>query len=182
MTETKPKRASLKQFIEAFRALSRQRQDAFLKAIYDQSPQNKALFKVYLNNDNKSVLDDLLKDIQKETTKRIGRYRKIRFAKINEILRNAEKFALNPLQIIELRRETWTGILAYNISRSYIPERYHVACARHLDLYISAVKDHVLETSEKEEILEKDKAILIALFKKHYIPWIEDVYIKHFNP
>jgi len=181
-TEAKKKRNGLKEYTEAFRSLSRQRQDAFMKAIYDMSPENKNLFKIYLTKENKTVIEDLKKEIQKETTGRVGRYRKLRLSKINTILRNAQKYALSPQELIELKKETWTGMLVFILSKKYLPDRYQAACARHLDEYLSLIKHHILEKSEQEERLAKEKELILGIIEKeYYLPYIEDIYMKQFK-
>jgi|GEM_PF-5625026 len=180
MTDKKPK-AGIKPFTKAFWALSRVRQEAFLKNLYDLSPQNKALFAARLGEDNTKVFEDLKKEVHKETLNRVGKFRKIRLSKLNEILRNANKFALPMHQQIDLKAEVWMGMVAFVISKSYLPERYQVATARQLDQYFKMVSDHILEKSEVEERMEKDKQLLLKLFEQgHYLPHIEEVYIKWF--
>ncbi len=182
MTDKKIKpKAGIKPFTKAFWALSRVRQEAFLKNLYDLSPQNKALFAMRLGDDTSKVLTDLKKEVQKETVNRVGKFKKLRLAKINEILRNADKYALPLHQQIELKKDVWQGMLAFVVSKSYLPERYQVATARHLDQYLKMVRDHVLEKSEVEERMEHEKKWLLKLFEKgHYLPHVEEVYIKWF--
>lgn len=178
--KTKPK-AGIKPFTKAFWALSRVRQEAFLKNLYDLSPQNKALFKMRLGEDSAGVLDGLKADIEKETTNRIGKFKKLRLAKINEHLRNANKYALSMHQQIELKRAAWTGMLAFIVSRRGLPDRYQQATARQLDQYLKMVSDHILEKSEVEEVQEKDRQELLKLFEKgYYLPDVEEVYVKWF--
>lgn len=182
MTEKpdKPK-AGIKPFTKAFWALSRPRQEAFLKNLYDLSPQNKALFKMRLGQDAAGVLAELKKDIAKETTGRIGKFKKLRLSKINEHLRNGNKYALSMHQQIELKRAAWSGMLAFIISRRGLPDRYQVATARQLDGYLKMVHDHVLEKSEVEDIMAQERTALLALFEQgHYLPDVEEVYIKWF--
>lgn len=182
MTDKKEKpKAGIKPFTKAFWALSRVRQEAFLKNLYDLSPQNKALFKMRLGDDAKGVLASLIKNMEKETVSRVGRFRKLRLSKINEILRNADKYALSMHQQIELKRSAWEGMLQFVVSKKSLPERYQVATARHLDQYIKMVQHHVLEKSAVEEILAKDKKALLKLFEAgHYLPSVEEVYVKWF--
>lgn len=176
-----PNPRGFKKFTLGFWALSRPKQEAFLKGLYDLSPENKDLFKLWIGQDKIGVVKDLKKEIQKETIQRIPRFRKLRLAKLNLILRNADKYALPMAQQIELRREVWLGMLAFIITKPRLPERYQVACARHLDQYLTMVSHHILETSEVEEVLAKDKTILEQAFKKGvYLPHLEDVYVKHF--
>jgi len=177
----KPKARTFKALLKEFWALSRPKQEAFLKGLYELSPENKDLFKLWVGNDKEVVFNDLKKEIQKETIARISRFRKLRLAKINLILRNMVKYALPMHQQIELKKEVWMGMLAFIISKDYLPERYQVATARHLDQYLTMVKHHVLETSAVEEILAKDKQTLEVIFEKgFYLPHIEDVFVKHF--
>lgn len=177
----KIKKANIKQLIEGYWALSRTRQEAFLKALHELSPQNKDFFSIWLGNDTDLVVESLLKEIVKETTGRVGKFRKLRLSKLNEILRNADKYSLSMLDRIRLRDAVWRGMLQFILAKKYLPDRYEIACSRHLEVYIVSVNYHVLETSEKEELLEKTKQYLEALFtKRHFLPHIEDVYLKHF--
>lgn len=183
MTEKKTKaKVGIKPFTKAFWALSRVRQEAFLKNLYDLSPQNKALFAMRLGEDTTKVLEDLKKAVHKETSNRIGKFRKLRLAKINEILRNADKYALPMHQQIELKTEVWQGMIAFIMSKRALPERYQVAAARHLDQYLKMVSDHILEKSEVEERMEADKKLLLKIFEKGtYLPHVEAVYVKWFK-
>ena len=182
MTEksNQPK-TGIKPFTKAFWALSRPRQEAFLKNLYHLSPQNKALFKMRLGDDAAGVITELKKGIAKETTGRIGKFKKLRLSKINEHLRNANKYALSMHQQIELKRAAWSGMLDFITSRRGLPDRYQVATARQLDTYLQMVKDHILETSEVEDIMEQERAALLELFAQgHYLPEVEEIYIKWF--
>lgn len=177
----KKKPQNIKQFTKSFWALSRPRQEAFLKNLYELSSENKALFKLRLGDDKSAVLTDLIKDIEKETLNRIGRYRKLRLSKINEILRNADKYALPILDQIKLKRAVWTGMLDFVVSKKYLPDRYQVATARHLDKYLQMVNHHVLEKSERDEILEREKEYIMKYIEAgYYVPAIEDTYMKYF--
>ncbi len=182
MTEKKLKsKPGIKPFTKAFWALSRVRQEAFLKNLYDLSPQNKALFAMRLGKDTTKVLKDLKKAVYKETCNRIGKFRKLRLAKINEILRNADRYALPMHQQIELKSEVWQGMIAFIMSKRSLPDRYQVAAARHLDQYLKMMSDHILEKSEVEERMEADKTLLLKIFEKDaYLPHVEEVYIKWF--
>lgn len=180
MTEKKKPRASIKSFTKAFWELSRVRQEAFLKNLYELSPENKALFKLRLGDNQKEVFEELKKEIHKETLNRIGRYRKLRLSKLNTLLRNAEKYALPVFQKIELKKEVWRGTLAFILTKRWLPDRYEEACARHLDEYLTMVKHHILERSEVEDILEKERVFLTDVFEKgHYFPSVKAVYRKH---
>ena len=171
----------IKKLIEGFWALSRVRQDAFLKNLYDQSPQNKDLFKLRLGKDTQSVMESLQKEIQKETINRIGKFRKLRLSKINTILRNTTKYGLPVFQQMEIKKSIWTGMLAFIVSKNNLPERYQVACARHLDQYLKMVKGDILETSEKESVLEKETSQLNQLLGKgDYLPHIKVIYDRYF--
>lgn len=182
MTDKKTKsKTGIKPFISSFWTLSRVRQEAFLKNLYDLSPQNKALFVLRLGEDTTKVLEDLKSEVRKETVYRIGKFRKLRLSKINELLRNADKYALPFHQQIELKKVVWQGMMAFIVSKSYLPDRYQVAAARHLDQYIKMVHDHILEKSEVEERMEKDKVWLLELFETgSYLSVVEEVYIKWF--
>lgn len=181
MTEKK-KKQTIKQLTAKFWELSRSRQEAFLKEIYQISPQNKDFFQIWLGKNNKVVLDALKKEIKKETIQRIPRYKKLRLSKLNEILRNAEKYALPILDRIELKEDVWKGILEFIFHKKWIPDRYEIACSRHLDQYIVMIQHHVLETSEQEEILKKTQKFLQETIQRgSYLPHIEDVYLKHFH-
>lgn len=177
----KNKKANIKQLIENYWALSRTRQEAFLKALHDISPQNKDFFSVWLGKDTDLVMKSLIADIQKETLGRVKKFRKLRLSKLNEILRNADKYSLSMLDRITLKNEVWRGMLTFILAKKYLPDRYEVACARHLDQYIVMVDHHILEISEKEEVLAATKKYLSEIIAKgYYLPHIEDVYLKHF--
>lgn len=181
MTE-KPKKLGIKQLTEKFWELSRVRQEAFLKEFYNLSPQNKDFCSIWLGKDNKNVIISLKKDIHKETINRIGKFRKLRLSKLNEILRNADKYSLSELEKIELKNDVWQGMLAFVVSKRALPDRYEIATARHLDQYLTMVKHHVLETSERDEILEKKRKELLTIIEKGaFIPHVEDIYLKHFH-
>lgn len=182
MTDKKQKtKTGIKPFTKSFWALSRVRQEAFLKNLYDLSPQNKALFKIRLGDDAGGVLESLKNDLKKETTNRIGKFKKLRLSKINQILRNADKYALSMHQQIELRRFAWTGMTAFIVSRKRLPDRYQVSTARQLNQYLKMVRDHILEKSEVEDRLEKDRQELSSLFTHgYYLPDMEKVYAQWF--
>lgn len=174
---------NIKKLTEEFWALSRKRQESFLKEIYDLTPQNKELFQVRLGKDYQMVLDAMKKDIQKQTINRIGKFKRIKLSNINTILKNAEKYGLTMHQQIELRRETWVGILAFVQKQKWRTEPYQKAGARHLDTYLSMVDHHVLERSERDEIYEKEKQFLEEIFSVSYhLPHVEDIYMKYFTP
>ena len=176
------KKKNIKKLTEGFWELSRKRQESFLQELYNLSAQNKNLFQVRLGQDYTLVFEELKQDIEKNTINRIGKYRKLRLSKINETLRNAEKFALSMHQQIKLRQCAWRGMLTFIMSFTYTPDRYQESCARHLDKYLLMVKLHILETSEKNDIYEAEKAFLMDIISSgHYLPHIEDVYIKYFT-
>lgn len=176
------KKKNINRLTKDFWELSRQRQESFLKELYDLSSQNKSLFQIRLGKDDKLVMENLLNEVEKQTINRIGKFRKIRLSKINELLRDADKYALSIFQQTKLRRAVWTGMLEFIISKSHLPERYQDACARHLDKYLQMVKLHVLEKSEKEEIYAREKEFLMKIISsKHQLPRIEDIYLKYFS-
>ncbi len=175
------KKKNIKKLTQEFWALSRQRQESFLKELYGLSAQNKSLFQIRLGKEDKLVMKTLITEIEKQTINRIGKFRKLRLSKINEILRNADKYALNIHQQIEIRRTVAFGMIEFVISRSYLPERYQAATARHLDKYLEMVKLHILEKSEQETIFQQEKKILLEIFARgNYLPDIEMVYVKYF--
>lgn len=179
---TSEKKKNIKKLTKDFWEMPRQRQESFLKELYDLSEQNKSLFQIRLGKDDKLVMKNLLAEAEKQTTNRIGKFRKLRLSKINELLRNADKYALSMHQQIDLRRAVSFGMLEFVISKPYMPERYEVATARHLDTYLQMVKLHILEKSEQEEIYLREKKTLIEIISRgNYIPRIEDVYLKYFN-
>lgn len=137
---------------------------------------------LWVGKDGSKVLANMKKDIQKETIQRIGRYRKLRLSKINEILRNAEKCSLPILSRIELQKETWRGMLAFIVSKKYLPERYQAACARQLEKHIKLIQEYILETEEQKERLTAVQNLLQEVISKgYYLPYIEDVYLKYFH-
>ena len=181
MTKTPAKKLSQKQLLEKFWELSRSRQEAFLKELHAISPQNKDFFQIWLGKNNAVVLESLKQEIQKETIQRIPRYRKIRLSKINEILRNSDKYALSMLEQIHLKNEAWKGILAFVSAKKWLPERYEVACCRHIDQYITMVRHHVLEKSEQEHMLQETQNHLeSALENNPRLRYVYEIYHKHF--
>lgn len=181
MTEKK-KKNTFKSLVTDYWALSRQRQEAFLKGLYQLSPENKNLFQLWLAKDNDAVAEDIKKNIDKETFKRVGKFKKLRLAKINEILRNAEKISLPMMDRIEIKNMVWRGMLAFILGRRGLPERYEVACARHLDQYLLLVRHHILETSEADDRLAEARNFLFTIIQTgKYLPYIEDVYLKNFS-
>ncbi len=181
MNSKKPK-TGIKPLTKSFWELSRPRQEAFLKNLYDLSPENKSLFRLRLGNGESAVFEALKKEIQKETVDRLPRYRKIRLVKINTILRNANKYALPMAQQIKLKKEVWVGMCTFIRKKDYLPDRYEIACARHLGEYLKMITDHILEKSEVEDILKKEKDYLSKIIETGiYLPHIEDVYCQYFT-
>lgn len=180
--DKKSKVVTFKVLLTAFWVLSRPRQEALLKNLYELSPENKALLRLRLSDQSEKVFADLKLAIAKETVKRIGRFRKIRFAELNKLLRQADKMALPMHQQIELKHEVWLGVLEFILSKQHVPERYLTACARHLDEYLQMVDHHILERSEVEERHKEVQVFLQELFRaRHYLPALEDVYLKWFK-
>ncbi len=176
------KKKNVKQLTKEFWALTRPRQESFLKELYNLSPSNKSLFQVRLAKNDQLVMQTLLAEIEKQTVARAGKFRKLRLAKINEILRNAKKYALNMHQMIEIKRAVAFGIIRFVLAHDYVSVPYMVAGARHLDQYLHMVQIHILEQSEKEEIFEKEKVLLFKIISStFYYPEIEDVYMKYFG-
>lgn len=182
MTEKKQnKKIGIKPLVKGFWKFSRVRQEAFLKNLYELSPENKSLFQLRLGNNQDFVFEALKKEIQKESINRIARFRKLRLSKLNQILRNAEKYALPMMQQIELKKEVWSGMLSFIVAKRYLPERYQIACARHLDQYLKMVQDHILETSEVEAMLKQEQAKLKLIIERgFYLPHVEAVYLRWF--
>jgi hypothetical protein len=177
------KKTNIKQLTKDFWALSRKRQESFIKELYDLSSQNKDLFKVRLGEDYKNVVESLKVSIHKETTNRIGKFRKIKLSKLNVVLKNTEKYGIPILQQIEIRKEAWRGILNFIGKKKYLPERYEVAAARHLDTYLSMIKMHILEKSEQTDRYAEDKKEIEAIMILNpSLGHITDVYIKYWNP
>ena len=181
MAEEKKKKITFKSLVTDYWALSRQRQEAFLKGLYELSPENKNLFKLWLAKEKSVVTESIKANIEKETFKRVGKFKKLRLAKINEILRNAEKISLPMMERIEIKNLVWRGMLAFILGRRGLPERYEVACARHLDQYVILVQHHILETSEARDRLSDTQKFLYTIIQQgQYLPYIEDVYLKYF--
>lgn len=181
MRKMSEKKKNIKQLTKAFWALTRQRQESFLKELYNLSNQNKSLFQIRLGNDDQLVMKILKIELEKQTINRIGKFKKLRLSKINETLRNADKLALNMQQKTELKRVAAFGMLSFILSLRYLPDRYEAATARQLNAYLDMVNLHILEKSEKEEIFAREKKILMKIIEKgYYLPMIEDVYLRYF--
>ncbi len=169
-------------FYEKFNTLPPTKRKAFLKTLFDLSDSNKNLFEIWVKNDPQSALKNFIKQIDKETINRIGRYRKIRLSKINEILRAAKEIALPTFEAIQLQEQTWKKLLENILSRNYWPDRYEKACARHLDKYIELVNLHITDKSARDEKLQETKSFLEAIIKyQPYLPNIKETYLKNFD-
>lgn len=165
-----------------FNTLPVSKKEAFLKTLYKLSPENETLFELWVQNDPQTALNNFITQIEKETTRRIGRYRKIRLSKINETLRAAKKCALPTFETLQLQNTTWQSILENLLSRTWWPDRYEKACARHLEKYIEMVRLHIVDKSARDELLQATEETLSTILDQGtYLPNIENVYHSNFN-
>lgn len=162
-----------------FNQLPISKKEGFLKTLYNLSPENKNIFELWVQDNPQTALKNFIIQIEKETTRRIGRYRKIRLSKINDTLRTAKKCALPTYETIQLQKATWEKILENLLSRNWWPDRYEKACARHLEKYIEMINLHITDKSARDEYLEETKQSLTKIInhKKHF-PNIEAIYLQ----
>lgn len=171
---------NIKALQKKFWELSRVKQEAFLKQIYQLSIENKDLFQLFLAKDEAVVVERLKIQIRKETVDRINRYRKLRISKLNEILRLADKYPISVLQRLEIQREAWMGVILFVAARPMSPARYEVAGAKYLDNYLDRLKNDILEKSESETRLAETRDLLGKFLDKYYLTEIHAVYVKWF--
>ena len=163
-----------------FWALPRGKQNTFLKTLYSVSPLTKDVFKVWLDEGEEKVLEDLIEKVKKQTSNKIGKSRKIKVTVLNDIIKNAKIYPLSKLGIIELYFAVWTHLLEFVCKGGWIPVRYQTACARYIEEYIAHLQDipEVSERKEREEYARKH--ILDRIDSGYYLPEIGDMYVKLF--
>lgn len=166
-----PKKTNLRQLKKNFWELSRGKQEAFLDNLYKASSENKNIFSVWLGKEEKDKKGDVyFLAAEKETTRRIGRYKKLRVAKINEILRNAQKCPLSALQMVDLYEAIWRGTLLFLNGQRYFPERYETASVKYLQEYLERLQD--IADKENQRKKKKDcKELLSKTTEQNALLW-----------
>jgi hypothetical protein len=150
---------------QKFRALSLSNQKNFLCHLYSFSPDTKKIFDLWLDQDEEKVLEEFLLLTKKETFNRINKYRKLRVAQINDILKRAKKVPLSDMAMIKLYDEAWRGVLAFCTSSFYTPSRYYQSGIKYFSLYIDSLES-IAEVAEKKEREEKAYADFLLYAKE----------------
>lgn len=175
------KKLTIRELKKKFWALSRGKQEAFLDNLYKASPQNKNIFSVWLGeNDTEKVQKELEEKIKKETVNRIGKFRKIRVSKVNEILRNAKKYPLPALQMIPLYNAAWQGVLSFFMAEDYYVERYEKSVVRYLEEYLYRLDDIADIETRKKKKNEVQKKLKETFAHGIYCPHIQKIYRSFF--
>ncbi len=166
---------------ENFRALSRQKQRSFLDHLYKISKENSDIFEIWLHNGEEKVLERLILEIEKETLNRIKRFRKLRVAKINTIIKSAEKYPLSNTALTELYKHLWQNTSQFVIGTGYCPNRYRISCVNYLSKYLDQVKS-IRETQERiDKEKETQKKVWEFIQEAKYFPHLEDFYLEYFG-
>lgn len=171
----------LKTLIHSFYELSRSQQENFLHHIHHLSKENADIFEVWLNNGSEKVFDRLKKEIEKETLSRVGRYRKLRVAKLNEIIKTAKSYPLSDFLMIELYNQLWKNTLTFIINTGYVPNRYREVCVRYLSEYLESLKN-IRESQERIERENECKQLIQGTIESNaYFPHLTDFYMDQFH-
>jgi len=166
---------------ENFRKISRQKQRSFLDHLYKISKENTDIFEVWLNNGEEKVTERLIKEIEKETLNRIGRFRKLRVAKLNQLMKNAEKYPLSNVVLIELYKNLWEDTAQFIIKTGYCPNRYRISCINYLSGYFEKIQS-IRETQERLDKENETKEKILEFIKEaKYFPHLEDFYGEKFG-
>ncbi len=171
---------NIKALQKSFWALSRVKQEAFLKQLYQLSSENKDLFQLFLGPDESVVVERLKVQIRKETVDRVPRFKKLRVSKINALLRLADKYPISVLQRIEIQKEAWMGVMLFVIKKPMSPARYEVAGAKYLENYLDRLRNDILERSESESRLAETRDFLGNFLDKYALLEIRAVYKQWF--
>lgn len=163
-----------------FWSLSRAQQENFIENIYKFSKDTKDIFSVWLETEKNGeikVLERLKENIQKETSNKIGKSRKVKISNINQILKNARKYPLSNKSIIELYLTTWTHLLQFIVNVKWIPERYQKSCSKFIEEYFLEL-DNIPEVSARKEKIDEAFLILDTIIQENieykYV-YLEDV-------
>ncbi len=157
----------MKKLVKKFWELSRAQQENFIDNIYEFSNDTKDIFSIWLEKNEKTgknegeakVLKKLLLSVQKETSKKIGRSRKVKVSNINTIIKNAKKYPLSNISIITLYFEIWTHFLDFLLAVKWVPERYQKSCGKFVEDYFSEL-ENILDKEEKKKLQKKAIDIL----------------------
>jgi len=104
----------MNKLVKKFWELSRGQQENFIENIYGFSKDTKDIFSIWLeknensgkNEGEEKVLKKLLLAVQKETSNKIGKSRKVKVSNINTIIKNAKKYPISNISIITLYFES----------------------------------------------------------------------------
>jgi hypothetical protein len=182
--DKKNKAPTTKKLITSFWELSRPRQEAFLKELLTYDKETKWLSYVFLAKRSDIVLEKLLADITKITTRDFRRtYQKLRIKKINDVLRAGDKCCLSIHEQMKLLHGAWSGMLLFIRSDHYCPERYEVSAVKLLQKHIDSVKNQILEPAESEVQLQQIKVQLQAIFdsSSRYMFYAQETYRANFG-
>lgn len=164
-----------------FRSLSITTQNNFLLHLYSLSNENSDVFEVWLNNGEEKTLCRLQEEIKKLTINRIGKFRKLKISKLNEIVRSAKKYPLSSMAMIDIYDVLWRYTATFIIQTGFLPDRYRISCVRYLKDYL-----HQLETiAEPQEKIDRkhktQKEIWNIIINGEYFPQLEDFYLEYFG-
>lgn len=182
--DKKIKAPTTKQLISSFWELSRPRQEAFLKEILTYDKETKWLSYVFLAKRSDIVLEKLIADITKITTRDIRRtYQKLKIKKINDVLRAGDKCCLSIHEKMKLLQSAWSGMLLFIRSDHYCPERYELSAVKLLQKHIDLVKNEILEPSERAVQLQQIKEDLCAIYESssRYMFYAQETYRENFS-
>ncbi|HID92101.1 TPA: hypothetical protein EYP45_03215 [Candidatus Peregrinibacteria bacterium] len=151
----------MNKLVKKFWELSRGQQENFIDNIYGFSKDTKDIFSIWLekNEGEEKVLKKLLLAVQKETSNKIGKSRKVKVSNINNIIKNAKKYPLSNLSIITLYFEIWTNFLDFLLAVKWVPERYQKSCGKFVEDYFLEL-DNILDTEVRKKLQKKAIDIL----------------------
>ena len=157
----------MNKLVKKFWELSRGQQENFIENIYGFSKDTKDIFSIWLeknensgkNEGEEKVLKKLLLAVQKETSNKIGKSRKVKVSNINTIIKNAKKYPISNISIITLYFEIWTKFLDFLLAVKWVPERYQKSCGKFIEDYFSEL-ENILDIEEKKKLQKKAIAII----------------------
>ncbi len=157
----------MKKLVKKFWELSRGQQENFIDNIYEFSQDTKDIFSIWLeknensgkNEGEEKVLKKLLLTVQKETSNKIGKSRKVKVSNLNNIIKNAKKYPLSNTSIITLYFEIWTKFLDFLLAVKWIPDRYQKSCGKFVEDYFSEL-DNILDREARKQLQKKAIDIL----------------------
>lgn len=161
--------------IESFRNKNPEHQNKFLLHLYSTIKENADLFDIWLLEGEEKVMARLITAIEKETIKRIGRSRKLRISKLNDIIKKAHSYPMSLLHIIALQKQVWESSALFVIQTGYLPNLYREACIRWGKEYIDSLQN-IREPQEKAERIAEMKTFIDKLqSSKAYFPQLEEL-------